>query len=192
MLVPHGFNGTNASPEFAQRDCVGAVNFRVWNYGFVLPSLTASMWVDLLPRQRDCRADAVALGAWERWHRRQTVTERALRKQTLRTSSLCELVEFARSATAVPTLSHSARRTSVFVVRDIALRGRRHGGAAQAACPLRRRSRAVRVPLAITSVLLSSPERLRQRSFTPLTYSAVLVGEQQVSRGLDLNRFSAN
>ena len=33
--------------------------------------------------RRDCRADAVALGAWERWHRRQTVTERALRKQTL-------------------------------------------------------------------------------------------------------------
>ncbi|MBR4204372.1 MAG: hypothetical protein IKQ92_02750 [Clostridia bacterium] len=50
-----------------------------------------------------------------------------LMKQTLRPSSLCELVEFARSATAVPTLSHSARRTSVFVGRDIALRGRRHG-----------------------------------------------------------------
>ena len=56
------------------------------------------MWVDLLPRQRDCRADAVALGAWERWHRRETVPERALRKQTLRPSSHSELVEFARSA----------------------------------------------------------------------------------------------
>jgi hypothetical protein len=50
-----------------------------------------------------------------------------LMKQTLRPSSLCELGEFARSATAVPTLSHSARRTSVFVGRDIALRGRRRG-----------------------------------------------------------------
>ena len=37
-----------------------------------------------------------------------------LKEQTLCPSSLCELVEFARSATAVPTLSHSARRTSVF------------------------------------------------------------------------------
>ena len=36
-----------------------------------------------MPRRCDCRADAVALGAWERWHRRETVTERALRKQTL-------------------------------------------------------------------------------------------------------------
>ena len=52
----------------------------------------------------------------------------SFRKQTLRPSSLCELGEFARSATAVPTLSHSARRTSVFVVRDIVLRGRRYGG----------------------------------------------------------------
>ena len=83
-----------------------------------LVGATALMRVGLLPRQRDCRADAVALGAWERWHRRETVPERALRKQTLRPSSHSELVEFARSA-----------NFRVWELRIyIALRGRRGEG----------------------------------------------------------------
>ena len=81
-------------------------------------------------RQRDCRADAVALGAGHTAHGR-----------------------LLSQAKAVPS---------------------------------------PRAPLAIQSVLLSPPKRLRRCSFTPLTYSAVLAGEQQVTKGLDLNRFSAN
>ena len=105
-------------------DCAPLAFFIDFLFG--LFGITALMRVRFLPRRCDCRADAVALGAWERWHRRETVTERAFKEQTLRPSSRSELVEFARSA-----------NFRVWELRTcIVLRGRRHGGAAQAAAPL--------------------------------------------------------
>ena len=101
----------------------------------------------LLPHRRDCRADAVALGAWERWHRRKTVTERALRKQTLRPSPLCELVEFARSA--------NFRVCGTRYCPARAATGGHH---------LRPKVPPGGVPLAIQSVVLDPLQRLRLQS----------------------------
>ena len=142
-------------------------------------------------------------------------------EQTLRPSSRSELVEFAHSAnfrvwelrifmSCADGAQHDCRADAVAlgaghtshgrllrkIKRKQTLRvcGTRYcpARAAQGGDQLRPQVPSLRVPLAIQAVLLSSPKRLRQRSFTPLTYSAVLVGEQQASRGLDLNKFSAN
>ena len=109
------------------------------------------MRVGLLPRQRDCRADAVALGAWERWHA-AGVTERA----SLSNEERILGTNASRLGITDLKLSYADGGT---------------GGPAQAAGP------PVRGPLAITSVLLSPFQRLRlvSGSYQPkLTATAAL------------------
>ena len=111
-----------------------------------LAGATASMRVGLLPRQRDCRADAVALGAWERWHA-EGVTERASlgNEEISRAHFRNKRSAFENYRFELSSMTASMRRTAgvesvetTYSFREqtlrvwelricIALRGRRHG-----------------------------------------------------------------